>query len=389
MKTVTVAALAAIVALSSCTKGGEVIIDDNGAPSSMKVQVLYPQSPASRGVGNKLKPNEASTLKPGHLLFVNKSGVVVKDVGIVDVLSSAPADRVGSVEVTIKDITEPGAGKGAVIDNVPASAVKVHIISNYKNSSGKTFNANLENVKIDDILTEAVSIVTINSNDFPLYGAGGITDASGSEDGKSYTKQAALEVKAQVSRLQIGKISVADSGPIRIRNFTVEGIFINRVHMDMELNGTGRTPFKLDSSTKPDDFFAQGDFGAYIGDAKYVNRSSASAEVLPGTKGEVWYFNLFPTAVPHIIIKLSDAEYIDIDNNTQRMQSAQFITLGNFKFADGSEVKEFLPNNIYHIDNIVFDYNDLTDKAEQMISNTLVRVTMMPWTANDIVWNKQ
>jgi hypothetical protein len=110
--------------------------------------------------------------------------------------------------------------------------------------------------------------------------------------------------------------------------------------------------------------------------------------------GKYWVYNLFPTTVPHIIIKIAaGAKYLPAGTGAteQTITTVKYITVSTFKYSggtkDGQDVAMFEANNIYTLGDIQFDYEDLSDNPEDKAVDALVTVQMLPWVENTIIWS--
>ena len=133
-------------------------------------------------------------------------------------------------------------------------------------------------------------------------------------------KSAAITLSTKVARIQIKDISF--EGDIK---GMVAGIFVNGYYPTMQLNGTAGI---LQSSSASADYVGNSAiFPSSLSGFVYdmVNKPVA-ASVKPNSANGVWGYNLFASATPQIIIKLTGVEV-----NGQTLANDQFITVNGFK----------------------------------------------------------
>ncbi len=385
LKTVAAVAFAAMMTMASCNKDTGGLDGSEEGTTSVKIQVTYPRNAGTRALGDKVTDGTLLTLKPGYIFFCNATGLI--DTRVEIIATGTAADG----QVTLADIN---AGE-AVIEGVSSGAKSCYIISNIPAAVASTLATE---TNINAVLAKTLAVGDINSangsvDDVAMYGMGTVSadiDVTGGV-GTPYTASVKVEIDALASRLQIGKISAVASGTganeVVITDFTVEGIYINHAWSEMTLGSVLAATPQIDNGMN-------GDYSA-TGYASYsVLRDNGGAATLDprqlaaGT-GKVWAYNLFPGEAAHIIIKITNIAYKFGGVAQTPIAGPMYLTVDSFKLtSDSSEVTEFEPTNIYTLDNIAFDYTDLTERPYEETVDVLVEVTMMPWQDNPIVWNK-
>ncbi len=415
-------AVALLTLVASCSRENTGREFDPKGTSSVMISLNYPNSDSSRADAEPIADGTDLELKAGHILFCDASGEILKHVGI--------DNTVGSQNFTVAEISvDPLQTGEAVVRDLPNTVVRAHLISNDvdgKIGSASGITTNLEGTDIDDVLDYMIQVGYLNNSDgdvanVALYGKGDINFmASGTTPGgKKFSAAVTLDVKALATRLQIKKVSAkdfiehdpADLDPsdgldvlrtTKIDSYTIEGIYVNFYFgqdklgpekpvdiMDLVNNGSVVEKY---STTDPLAPYATGNAGETMADYLNIPASGSPLSVVPATKS-VWAYNLFPGNAPHVIVRFSELTVSQWDaTGTQigtpvTITDPRFITVNGFLFDGGGSVSGFEANHIYTIDDIAFDYDDVTEEPEQEPLDVLVRINLMPWKDHSIVWD--
>lgn len=387
------------VMMASCAKDNENGVDKGlNGETAVKIQLTYNQG--TRAAGSAIADETPLDFTEGHIFFATAAGVIDKHVGV--------GNSAGSVQVTKADLT----GGEAVIEGISGSATKCYILFtdvNAQISSATGITGDLKGTNISAVKGAVIPVSNINDAtgavaNVPLYGEGDVAVSTGQTiGGKDYDAKVTVTINSLASRLQIGKISskVYDytdassaAQTVTIDAFTVEGIYVNNFHQDMTVGSTAGT---IIDSEDDADAYATTAGGVYATDGAGAKLYDALGTAASGTPLNVaatgvWAYNVFPTTVPHVIIKLTDVKYTDSATGTQVELPVQYLTVQSFKYAAGhadagNDVTAFAANNIYTLGDIQFNYNDMTHVPYEETMAVLVEVQMMKWLDNAIEWN--
>ncbi len=415
-------AVALLALVASCSRENTGAEFDPQGTSSVMISLNYPDSDSTRADADPIADGTKLELQAGHILFCDASGEILKHVGI--------DNTVGSQNFTIGEIsTDPLQTGEAVVQNLPNTVVRAHLISNDqqgKIGSASGITTNLEGTDIEDVLDYMMQIGDLNNADgdvanVALYGKGDINFlASGTTPGgKKFGAAVMLDVKALATRLQIKKISAKDYveydptdldpsdgtdvlRTTKIDSYTIEGIYVNFYFgqdkvgpekpvdvLDLINNGSVVEKYSTSDPLAP---YGTGNAGETMADYLDIDASGSPLSVVPATKS-IWAYNLFPGNAPHVIVRFSEVTLSQWDGTGTQIGTPititdpRFITVKGFLFDGGGTVSGFEANHIYTIDDIAFDYDDLTDEPEKEPLDVLVRVNLMPWKDHSIVWD--
>ncbi len=290
-------ALASIMTLASCSK------DDSGNATSsaddFSVVLSFKNAAATRAEGEAAVDGTKIEIEDGYLCFISATGLITD----VYTISDAPT--------TGKNISNDALS--ATIQNVPASSTKVCMIANKGSLSavpaaGGNMPAFLNNTMAVADQNEYTKVTCVD--EVALTPAG------------ENKKAAAITLETKVSRIQIKGL--------KFEGFTggkVAGIFINGFYTAMDLDGDATG---LQTSADKADYVAGSTvfttpLQSYVYD---TFDKDIAASVTPSA---VWGYNLFASATPQIIIKLTD-----VVAGGQTYAATQFITVNGFNDASTS-----------------------------------------------------
>jgi hypothetical protein len=391
------AAVAAILAVSSCVK--DVKSESGDESSSVRIQVTYPVNTETRAEGTPVANGEKLEVRAGHIFFLDK-GTIIKHVGI--------GNEAGSYQVSLTDLK---SGE-AVISGVTTSATECYIISNL--ATGIDLSGDLEGKSLADELNKIdVMAGDINNSNgdvstVPMHGQGNVDalDANPTTTtGKKYQAKVSLTLQTIASRLQIGKIvGVTDIQGTAINSFTMSGIYLNVIDTrivgwgDNYLGTNGGRRTLLENKKSVSDYtpsaYGQKNAACLMEDLSTKPAVTGPGGSLSPSPGKVWAYNLFCPRVPHIVIHFAEVKY-QKGSFPEVTLTNQYITIRNFKYSKdsnghymGDPVTEFKPDNVYTIDEIVFNRSHLSSIPEQEAVDVFVSVTPVTWADNEIEWSE-
>ena len=344
------AAATLVLGLSSCTK-------EKGAETSSadtyKVTLSF-KNAETRADGAAAVQGTKVIINSGYICFVSANDAITDVYTISD-------DPTGG-----KNIKNSDLGSTAVnLNNVPGTSTKVYMIAN------KGTIANLPTPVVGNTMTDYMknNMDVRDQSDYTKVTS--IDNASLQDSGTPGVKNAALTLSTKVARIQIKGITF--EGNVTGK---VAGIFINGYYSTMQLNGTGGT---LKGSTIGTDYDEDGagsvfpsELGSYVFDK--VDKPIA-ATVKPTTTDGVWGYNLFVSATPQIIIKLSNV-FVDGHELTDPL----FITINGFKNG-GTAITNLAGGMIYTIntESLILKYEDMSTEPGTTPFQVDVTVTTVEW----------
>ncbi len=300
-KTMTVLALASTMLLASCSKG-----DGGGVTTpaeNFSVTLSFKNAKTTRAEGPAAVKGAKIAVENGYLCFATSSGIITD----VYTISDSPTSG--------KNISKSGLTTATTtLQNVPGSSYKVYMIANTGTLSA--------------VPAAGDNMSTYLNNKMDVADQGDYTEVTCVDevalaDAGENKKSAAVELATNVSRIQIKGLS--------FNGFTsgkVAGVFINGFYTEMELDG------------------GAGDLKTSVDKMQYVAGSTVFTTLLQSyvydtfdkniaasvTPSGVWGYNLFASATPQIIIKLTD-----VVAGGQTYDVPQFITVNGFKNASTSD----------------------------------------------------
>lgn len=406
-KVMAAVAVAGLMMMASCAKDNENGKGNDGLnnESAIKIQLSYNHTGGTRADGTAIADKTDLSFTEGHIFFATSAGVIDRHVGV--------GNLAGSEQVSAADLID----SEAVIEGVSGSATACYILFTDVNAqvgSSTGITGNLEGTNISAVKAMTIPVGNINDAsgavaNVPLFGEGTVdtSDAGTTDNGTDYTARVEVTINSLASRLQIGQISATthdytdnngDEHTVTIGGFTVEGIYINNFHQDMTVGSTAGTIIDGEDdataySNAAGKVYATGELGEKLAD---ILGTAATGNPFTVAPTGVWAYNVFPTTVPHIIIKLTDVSYTDVNTTASTSNAVtgatQFLTVQSFKYGPGHDeagepVAAFAANNIYTLSGIQFSYKDMTHVPYEENMTVLVDVQMMKWLDNAIVWN--
>ena len=371
MKTIklfAMAAIAVVIGLSSCKK-------NEGAPQPSDEQqfkvTLRLQNAETRADGALAVAGTKVGINDGYICFVSANDAITD----VYTISGDPTSG--------KNIQNSDLGSTAVIlEGVPGTSVNVYMIAN------KGAVANFVAPAVGGTMTSYMAN-NMDVRDQGLYtGVTSVGNAALVAGSDPNTKTAAITLSTDVSRIQIKGITF--NGEVTGK---VAGIFINGYYPTMQLNGTAGTLAKSNIDVDYNEVSGSAIFPialkTFVFDdlqGKTFNATvSTPATVVPTTANGAWGYNLFKSATPQIIIKLTDVVV-----GGQALAADQFITINGFKNTTTSAViTELEGGMIYTIstESLVIKYENMSIDPGVTPINVEVTVIPVTWKVTDVIPN--
>ena len=338
------AAIALVMSLASCNK-------DNGAENSsaekFKVTLSF-KNAATRADGATALSGTTVSIIDGYLCFVSVNNAITDVYTISSAATSGKNinnNALGSVAVTLNDVPGTSAKAYMIINKGSLAAVPV---------VGADINAYLNNDM--DVKDQGDYVKVTSSGSATLQ-----------PTAQPDTKVANITLSTKVARIQIENICF--DGPV---TGTVAGIFINGYYPTMKLNGT---PAALVSSNAGANYVENSStFPSPLKNFVYdvIDKAIANT-VSPNNK--VWGYNLFTSATPQIIIKLTGVVV-----NGQTLPNDQFVTINGFKNG-ATAINTIEGGMIYTIKagTLVIKYEDMSIEPGVTPINVDVTVTTVTW----------
>lgn len=307
------------------------------------------------------------------------------------------------------------------IPNVPLTATKIVVIANQKDiiNTGTLASEMSSKVTLINMHDDDTDLV-FNQQNSVMTGVGDVP-VTVPESGKV---TCTVPLKPVSARVEIGKVTAikapapAEGQTVNdIKNFQVEGIFMNRFYTDVAIEpsnttwtrtrpdlGTESKDYNADTYLNEDDngplmlegnyHFMCDDFtgapltgvaytGAASTDGKYRGRNS----IWQVTPADGKYYGYPVLAGVEKTEELEGKEVYDVANMIVKLAVTlddnktytKWITIIGYRKTDGSRVTKFERNKVYRIENLEFDQFDLTDKPYEGEKTVEVTVNVMPW----------
>jgi len=315
--------------------------------------------------GELALPGASVGINDGYICFVSASDA------ITDVYTISSAVTGG------KNIQNSDLGSTSVIlDNVPGASIKVYMVAN----TGTI--ANLPAPVVGGSMT-AYMTRNMDVRDQGLYtSVTTVGNADLEESGTPDLKTADIELYTDVAHIQIKNIKF--EGDVSGK---VAGIFINGYYPTMKLNGEGNS---LTSSNIANDYDEENGSDIFpvalktfvyddIEGKVFEANATTPASVSPVTNDGVWGYNLFKSATPQIIIKLTDVVALG-----QNLLEDQFVTINGFRNSlTSAPITTLAGGMIYTINT---DY--LVIKYENMSIIPGVRPMQVDVTVVPVTWQE-
>jgi len=369
MKTCKVFAMAAaalVLGLTSCSKENSSI----QTAERYKVTLSF-GSATTRADGALAEAGDVVVINDGYICFVSANDAITK----VYTISSDPTggtnienDDLGATPVTLSD--------------VPGTSTKVYMVAN--TGAIANLSAPVEGATMTSYMTNIMDV-----RDQGLHTAvTSVGNASLQPGATSDTRVATITLSTSVSRIQLKGITF--EGDIE---GIVAGIFVNGYYPTMPLNGTAVSGTWVTSN---DALMYDQENGSTIFPSAletfvydevdmnfHTDDVTGKAIVVPTTTNGVWGYNLFTSATPQVIIKLTDVVV-----GGQALVDDQFITINGFKNStNGATIGTIAGGMIYTIStsNLVVKFENMS--IEPGVTPIEVDVTVIPvtWQETEVI----
>lgn len=410
-KAMVIAAIAAIMGMTSCSKENEnnkVDGIDNGETTNVSIML---SETSTRSVAEPAGA-VAVNFKSGYILFTNGLGIITKVTEITETEPSA-TDKEAGTKVWLDHLKRENLG--GEIKNVPASTDKVYIVGNIP--TGVDVPVLAENITA--VQNRIITIVSQSNDDgsvadVTLYGDGQTLSNHPSVEGAKYAK---INVNAIAARIEIGKVSYFNAqGNNLLTSFSIDGIFVNYYYPQMSLASkvsTARINNTAVDNTEANTIYTPTATGAYktadlkklydydndgLGYTSVSGLSKSAADPNDTDDKNVWAYNvLAPLTVdgttvteleaPHIIIRLSNIKTVGESIENPMYATTQYLTVKEFRHATTKEViTNFAPGYIYFINDLTFNESNLTDIPEEEAITVYVEAILMTWSRQEVEW---
>jgi len=361
----TMAAAALILGFSSCSR------EESNTPATDKYDVtLSFKNASTRADGPTAVDGATVTINNGYLCFVSANDAITK----VYSISGAASDvATGGLNINNSELEN----QAVTLSDVPGTSTKVYMVAN----TGAV--ANLPAPTVGTTMTSYMAR-SMDVRDQGIYTSvttvGNAPLVTGIAPDK---KTAEITLSTSVSRIQIKNITF--DGDV---TGTVAGIFVNGYYPTMPLNGTATAGTWRNSTTASDYNEKSGSsifpsvLKTFVYDEVDLNFDTdvlGTVTVEPTTTNGVWGYNLFASATPQVIIKLTDVVV-----GGQNLPEDQFITINGFRSASG-QITTLLGGMIYTIEtgSLVIKYENMS--IEPGVTPLEVEVTVIPVTWQETV----
>jgi hypothetical protein len=380
-KKVTVAVMAAIIGLASCSTNDVVNNVDNGngvnAKSdkksvTLKIASNTPSMPSTRSEGTPLGKSKVD-FNSGWLLFVSEQNNVTK---VMEITTTNPVPQEDN-KVDISLLTQE---HGVEITDVPGHSKYVYVIGNMPaNLTTPVIGANLTALKETVISLSSQSEIT----NVTLFGGGEIKN-------ESLKLVAQFSLYPVVARIEIGKISAVSSSDLK--SFKVEGIFINNYYENVTLNGDASVIAVNNGDV--DDFAGNttaypNEYSGILYDYRTTSGQSlgnaVGADAYVPVTGGAWAYNLLAPktatdlTAPHIVIPISN---IETKSGTAAYNGIWYLTVSSLVY-QGNKIDHLEPGKVYSIKNISFSHTNIQPEPEMETIDVTVEVTLVEWEILD------
>jgi len=353
----TIAAAALAMGFASCNK------EEASTPSKESFQVtLNFKNAGSRAVGGAAHKGDKVSIVNGYICFVS-SGNAITDVYTI-----------GTTPTSGKNILNTDLGSTAVkLSGVPGASTKVYMLINKGSLSstlapvvGQSISSFMDNyMKLED------------QGDYTKVTSSGSANLTAGATANE--KNASISLSTEVSRIQISDITF-DS---KITGGKIEGIFVNGYYPTMQFDGDAGS---LTGSIVAVDYADNTTiFPSVVKTYAYdILNENIAATVKPSGQN-VWGYNLFASATPQIIIKLSG---VVVDGQT--LTTTQFVTVNGFNnTATATPIDKIAGGMIYTIPAgaLVIKPEHLTEQPGVTPINVNVTVTTVVWDETQVTPN--
>lgn len=357
--------------LLSCSKDDTDVLGNDIGVKNVTVKIATLQSKAQE---NHVPTGTITAIEDAVMLFHNGSG-----------------GQVFSHELTAAEISTLTATTTAgvvTVASIPASAVNVTIVANYKACGQGISYSGVSDVTDVDLarLHPGIGVEKVI-----LYGVGTISSTTSADN----TYPADVTVSPIASRLEVSGIAAKKAGQTpakgEIKSYTLIGVFVPNHYSTGKIGAcTGATATGAGSLVKPTSMaYYKGSFPLTNGSG-LLNDYDAGGLTLAST---VFGYNLFPAVgqanLPNVVVAVKDVMYISDDSGSESLLDGgglKYITITDY-FTDPAKntpLTQFKNGNVYGIQSLLFGLEDLGDEPYTKAKNVAVTISITPWTYQQI-----
>ncbi|MDE6217190.1 MAG: hypothetical protein K2G43_12420, partial [Bacteroides sp.] len=288
------------------------------------------------------------------------------------------------------------------LTGVPATATQIYVVAN-ENTPIQTGNldaARNTTIYLKGLVKRADEMEHVFAQQNSL-----MTGLAGIADGGDGAATANVQITPVSSRLEIQKLTamkVEGADVVNIEDFQLKGIYVNRFYSEGKLDPEKNAPAEDRATTREehgsvtteytaetyetDGFgFMCDEYTTPIG-STVSTTTGAICEVNCPTENKCWGYPVLAGKqngeqvdgvydVANIVIELS----VKMEGVAERRN--KYLTIIGYKQADGQNtpVLTFARRNVYRINDLQFDINDLTDVPYEGTKSVTATVTVMPW----------
>lgn len=293
------------------------------------------------------------------------------------------------------------------LTGVPLTATQILVIANQNTpvNTNSLEAARASQIRLKGLIERADEECAFNQQNSLMTGLAGIGDADANGQAK-----ASVEITPVSSRLEVQKVTAMKcetDGAVDINSFTLKGIYVNRFY----------TKGALDPNKNPEDRkkVDNGDTRTYYTREKYEaitandetgfgfmcdvidiegtksTTTNAIAEVAC-TDNKYWGYPILARAentavdgvydVPNLVVEV-EIKYNHPETGSETSVS-KYLTIVGYHTADNTPISTFLRRHVYRINDLQFDFEDLTDVPYQGTKSIEATVTVLPWIGVDV-----
>lgn len=241
--------------------------------------------------------------------------------------------------------------------------------------------------KLTDLLAEAFAISTQNasttgnglSNIF-MYGTSTIDYSNKVTVGTLVDAiQVEIALTPSASRIEFEGIGLK-TGSV-ITEYTVANVYLDYFYPQFTGAGTAAGTMLMSATASELTSRSGYDWAKDAIGSAVSSPSIGSADVTAGTD-KVWAYQVAPGATPRIIIQVSGIKYQFPSEAEQTLDGDRFVTVSGWNDDTTTLIAAFVKGNVYHAENILFDFDDLKRNPNPGDIDLYVKVTSTPWVIN-------
>ncbi len=397
----------------ACNNADSLSSDSEQQSSDTRsINLRITQASSSRTIGEELEDGTYAIIGSGVILFKDSSGEIVYQRDLT-------SDEVTTVQNTSSTAT---TNEYISINDVPSTAGELFFIANV---------STLDSSDYPDIIDESTSSARLrvdllqgDTTYSPMSGSS--SDFVSTDDG--YTVN--VVITPMVARLEVAQVSYLsqdDESDVStdFTSFNLAGVYVNNIYPYVLTTGEPYTtdgkvsivdqdgwddddwssyltantvfPYYTDGSVDVPDNWTDGamvDYGTSTDSAlSFYPNSTSGSSATQEDESYVWSYQVVPSSstatsdspdVPHIILKLTDVEYVDNDLGA----TTRYVTVQNYTSTSGS-IYSFSPGNVYRITNLSFSNAQASSKPYDDNISMTATVEVTPWSVVELSpdWN--